>query len=158
MMWILIAFGALGFLIGNIAGLTASSVSTSLLSLLFAFGGGSVIAFIHKLDQEHRRLAAQAIFALSVACFIGLYAGILVSEWQVLSPRNGKQTDSPRVSGGLVRGSIVSRKYLRTHMVDPAEAIDAQYKTGALTCEKAYEQLYGLVEKVHSKETENEKP
>lgn len=158
-MWILIAFGALGFLIGNIAGMTASSVSTSLLSLLFAFGGGSVIALIQKLDKEHRKLAAQAIFALSVACFIGLYTGILVSEWQLLSPRNGEQTDSPQVLGGLEREAIDSRKYyLRTQMVDPARAIDTQYKTGLLTCEDAYEQLYALVEKVHSNETENEKP
>lgn len=157
-MWIPIAFVALGFLIGNIAGLTASSVSTSLLSLLFAFVGGSVIALIQKLDKEHRKLAAQAIFAISVGCFIGLYVGILVSEWQVLSPRNGEQTDSPWASGGLERGSIASRKYLRTQMIEPANAIDTQYKTGPLTCEEAYEQLYSLVEKVHSKVTENEMP
>ncbi len=158
MMWNIIAFAALGFLVGNLAGLTASSVTTSLLSLLFAFGGGSVIAVIQKLDQEHRRLAAQAICALSVACLIGLYASILVCEWQILSPRNGGLSEALQTSRGSLRDSIASRKYLRDHIVDPARAIDMQYKNGTLTCEEAYEQLYSLVEQVHSKEADNEKP
>lgn len=70
-MWIVIGFAALGFLIGNLVGLTAHSVVTSVLTLIFAFTGGSIIAFLGKLTLDDRRVAGQAICCLSLCCVLG---------------------------------------------------------------------------------------
>ena len=46
-----IAFAALGFLIGNLVGLTGGPISASTIALLFAFGGGSAVGFLPKLGS-----------------------------------------------------------------------------------------------------------
>ena len=49
-----------------------------LIGLLFAFAGSSAVGFMHKLDKESRSDAATALMSLSIACLIGLHAGIFV--------------------------------------------------------------------------------
>jgi len=137
-MWIIIAFLSLGFLVGNLAGLTAETVTSTLLGLLFAFAGGSAIAFMHKLDRDARIDASRAILSLSVACLIGVYVGIFVSEHQFLSP------DSPK---NAHRSSVQARKYLREKLLPQAEVIDQQKANLQLTTEEAYEKLYELIER-----------
>jgi hypothetical protein len=84
-----LSFAALGLLIGSIAGLTSAAITTSLLSALFAFVGGSVLAFLPKFNNEDRRVASSAIAGLSMAATIGLYGSLYVREHRVLSSSDG---------------------------------------------------------------------
>lgn len=133
----IVAFSALGFLIGNLVGLTAESVVSAVVPLLFAFGGGTAIGFFHKLEGESRRAASVAILAISVACLGGVYLGIATSEYQWLTPEHRR---AERVTAG-----IAETKYLRAYLVAEADQIDQLKVTGALTAEQAYEALYKLV-------------
>jgi hypothetical protein len=134
---VVIAFVCLGFLIGNLVGLSAQSTVAIILPLLFAFGGGSAIAFLPKLDAKDREQAAAAVMAMSLSCLVGVYSGILVSEYQILSPKN-----SPSRSRA---GSIAEMKYLRGATMDKIVAIDQQFRTHTLTAVQALEQLHELV-------------
>ena len=136
---IALAFICLGFLIGNLAGLSAGGVARTLLPLLFAFGGGSAVAFMQKLEPDNRKRAAVAIIALSISCLVGLYSGVLVAEYQWLSPEKEK--------AHLTRASIEARKYVREHLVSPANKIDTKLTNNELPIREAYEQLYKLINK-----------
>jgi hypothetical protein len=72
------AFSALGLLIGSLAGLTVSPIVVTLVAALFAFVGGSAVAFVGQLDRDHLRLASVAVFCLSIFMLAGLVGGILV--------------------------------------------------------------------------------
>jgi hypothetical protein len=146
-MWIIFGFLALGLLIGNLIGLTAESVVISVLGLLFAFGGGSIIAFIGKLSPEDRQLAGKAILALSFACLVGVYSGIGISEWQILSPPEKAHLNA---STALPRASIADKKYLRSALIEPMDAIDTQLTMGDISSDEAYKRLFELVKRLES--------
>ena len=133
----ILAFTALGFLIGNLVGLTAESVISAILPLLFAFGGGSAIGFFHKIDQESRQWASTAILAISLSCLVGVYSGIAVSEHQLLTPAERKYVRA--------EASIAESKYLRSYLASEADQIDQLKSTGALSPEEAYQALYKLL-------------
>jgi hypothetical protein len=135
---ILFGFASLGFLIGNLIGLSAESTLGVILPLLFAFGGGSAVAFLHKLEPGDRRMAGAAITALSLFCLIGAYTGILVSEHQLLSPASSESRETL---------SVADRKYLRAIDARQVDLIDARYKARELTAAEAYEALYELASK-----------
>ena len=130
-----LAFASLGFLVGNLIGLSAESTLSVVIPLVFAFGGGSAIAFLHNLKPEDRRQAGVAVTALAVACLIGVYCGIFVSEYQLFSPN---LTQAPETA------SIESRKYLRNVDVRAVDLVDQRYKSNEITAEQAYETLYDL--------------
>jgi len=136
---IILAFVCLGFLIGNLVGMTSESTIAVLIPLLFTFAGGSAIAFLPKLDDATRKLAAGAVIALSLSCLSGVYCGIFVSERQLLSPPNIRKaaltTVTPRDW----------RKYLKANDLSELNAIDQQFRNHELTPEQAYQQLYEWV-------------
>ncbi len=142
MIMVVVAFACLGFLIGNLVGLSAESTLAVVIPLLFSFGGGSAVALLPKLDQPSRKEASAAVIALSVSCLAGVYSGILVSEYQFLSPR------ASSVSGAT---SIAEKKYLRSLNLNDVDRIDQRYRAGDLTADKAYEQLYQLISSGSSK-------
>ena len=129
---IVFAFVCLGFLIGNLVGLSAESTLAVIIPLLFTFGGGSAVAFLPKLDAESRKVAATAVVALSLSCLAGVYSGIVVSEYQLLSPHRGTGK----------RTAVAEMKYLRSVDLKKVDAIDQQFRTHVLTAEQAYERLY----------------
>lgn len=132
-----LAFITLGFLIGNLVGMTSASVVSTLIPLLFVFGGGSAVAFLQKLDNEKQLRASIAIFCLSISCLGGTYTGILVTEYQLLSPQTNNQIPDRRTE----------RTYLRSSTTSLVNAIDAQRAKGNLTADQAYEQLkQGILE------------
>jgi hypothetical protein len=148
-MWVIIGLFLLGLLVGNLVGLTATSVVTPLLGLLFAFVGGSVIVMLGKLPSADRRLAGQCIVALALGCLIGTYGGIVVTEYQLLSP---KIDHVP-----ATRMTVADRKaylYLRSEVMAPAAAIQLQYAQGHITAEEAYGQLRALLQKAEGNERE----
>ena len=65
-MWHFMAFATLGFLIGQLAGMTASSVTSTLLGLLFAFGGGTA-SIVARTDALRQRVANRELTKESVA-------------------------------------------------------------------------------------------
>lgn len=75
-----IAFASMGFLVGNIAGLTSAPITQPLLAAVLAFGGGSIIAFQTKLNKERLLPGAlDAVAAFSLATLIGLYSAFYVT-------------------------------------------------------------------------------
>lgn len=135
-MWNIIAFSALGFLIGNLVGLTAESTVTALIGLLFALIGGSAISFMHKLSDREKLIASKAISGLSIACLIGVYTGIFVSDNQVLTRKENQSS---------TRVSVSDRKYVRSKLINRAHAIDQRKANGFLSAEAAYKELYQFV-------------
>jgi hypothetical protein len=133
---VVLAFACLGFLIGNLVGLSAESTLAVIIPLLFSFGGGSAVAFLPKLALPDRQQAAAAVIALSIACLAGAYFGIFISEHQLLSPAS---LSVKRQS------SIGEMKYLRAFDMRDVDTIDQQYRTHVFGAEKAYELLHKLV-------------
>jgi hypothetical protein len=152
-MWIVIGLGALGFLIGNLVGLTAHSVVTAVLSLVFAFAGGSVIALLGKVATHDRTLAGQAICALSLTCVIGVYAGIATSEWHILSPKDLRTIASPSASskqGSAAMPASIVNKYLDSGYASTINSIDLLYRQKVITASEAYDKLYEAVRTNHA--------
>ncbi len=154
-MWIVIGFAALGFLIGNLVGLTAHSVVTSVLTLMFAFAGSSIIAFLGKISPDDRRVAGQAICGLSLCCVLGTYAGIATSEWRLLSPKQAMMSGATAVSPatavvpktGNCEVLALKNKYLDYLPVARVNAVDWSYHNGPLKGKpaEAYENLYSIL-------------
>jgi hypothetical protein len=119
---LVLGFGFLGLLIGNIAGMTSAAISSSLLSLLFAFVGGSILVFLEKLSPETRKLAGQSVAALSICCLVGIYSGIYVSEHRLLSPKDGVATASAAQKDG---SGVRDSKYMYLRSMGAATEVDA---------------------------------
>ena len=166
-MWIVLGFLGLGFLIGNIVGMTAESVVTSLLGLLFAFAGGSVLSLMHKLDVADRKLTGQAILSLSLSCLLGLYTGIVVSERRLLSPAvaatappaqamqpapaatpaSPPPESKPQLQAREALIPSAAKKYLLSLPVSQVDQIDELRQSGKISPEEAYRRLHELVMK-----------
>ena len=138
MKWLVAGFLFMGLLVGNLVGMSATSVTTSILGLLFAFAGGTAVAFLQKLSAEQIKIAGKAILVLSLSCLVGLYAGILVTEHQLLTPPERAAT----------RVSVVDSKYLRAELVDPASRIEIDLKQKRITPEEAVELLQDLIDEI----------
>jgi hypothetical protein len=138
-MWIVIGFAALGLLIGNLVGLTSESTVSSLISLLFVFVGGSILALLHKLSAKDRVIAGASVLSLSVCCLIGIYVGILVNQHHWLSPLNIKGTP-------VTTRQMDDRFYLRAAPVGRAHEIDQEKQQGRVKADDAYERMYGLAQ------------
>lgn len=135
-----VAFLVLGFLVGNLVGLSSAEIVTALVGLLFAFAGGSVIALLRRLTPEDRGLAARALLSLSIGCLAGTYMGIVVSERQLLSPKTLRLTRDS-LSASTAALSPDRFKYLRDATIQEANAIDVRYGARDLSCEEAYREL-----------------
>jgi len=134
----ILAFLTLGFLIGNLLGLSSDSVVKTIIPLLFAFGGGSAIGFLHKLEDRFRTRAYQLIFVVSISCLFGTYSGIIMSEYQLLSPNKTQVNRAEK--------SIKDKKYLFSgETISKADEIDQLYSSGLMEVEDAYESLYKII-------------
>ncbi len=140
-MWLFLGFCSLGFLIGHLVGFSASEISSSVAGLLFAFGGGSAIAFVQKLDAGQQKNVHKAIGSLAVSCLIGVYASIAISEYRLLSPPSEDVSGRDAAAGT----SIKDNKYLFSNLVGKAHGIDATYQSGRLSLEDAYDQMYETI-------------
>ena len=137
-MWLILGFAALGFLIGNLVGLTSESVVTQTIGLLFAVMGGSLIVLLKGLQPDDRRLAGKMILSLSVMALLGVVSGIVISENRLLSPAH------------IVAGA--DNKYLRKLTASDLAEIDLRYNSGHLTPAEAYKELRGrLIEEAREK-------
>lgn len=144
-MWFALAFLALGFLAGQLVSLSAASLAKSLLGLLFAFGGGSAIALLKKLEGADRIQACKGIFLLSVGCLAGIYGGIYVTEHQLLTP------DRTVAAARMKSGSV---PYLRENLTSAALAVDQRKANSDLTAAQAVEELVGIAGRANQKANE----
>jgi hypothetical protein len=136
-------FAALGLLVGNLLGLSATSFVKEFVSLVFVFVGGSVIALLHKLSNSDRRVAGSLLFALSVGTVVGIYAGVLVTEYRVLSPAVPRPMVSGQPSATDGGKTTDSNRYLRGSTLSEASTIELNRSLG-LSIEDAYTQMYSL--------------
>lgn len=146
-MWLIVAFAALGLLIGNLVGLSDTPVVSPLLGLVFAFAGGSVIAFLHKLTESDRKAASQALLALSVSCLIGVYGGVTVNEYRLLTPedRRWPAIDTARATRDSASALVRAPGYLRSAISRRLDEIDARYQNRELTAVEAYDSLHAAI-------------
>ena len=135
-----ISYGCLGMLIGNMVGLSADSLVKIVISVVFAFSGGSVLVFLHKLSVDEQRMAAIGITTLSIFCLLGIYIGILQAEYRIFTPQ------SARSFGELTRS--IERKYLRSSEIKNIFIIDTKYRQRQISAEVAYDQLFKVIENV----------
>jgi hypothetical protein len=98
-------FAALGFLVGSVAGLSSAQLTTTLLGLLFALIGGSVIAFIQTLDDGSRRAAGVSLLAFAPTAMLGLYLGIFVRINDFLRIQPAEATVNRASADDYLRGS-----------------------------------------------------
>jgi hypothetical protein len=134
----ILAFLFLGFLIGNLVGLSADGAVKAILPLLFAFGGCSAVGLFHKLEDRYRKIAYQLIFTLSISCLIGTYTGIIVSEYRLLSSKNGQTS--------VAANDSRKNKYLFVNKaISKADAIDQLLAAKKLKIEDAYKELYDII-------------
>ena len=121
MAWIGLGFAAFGFLVGTTAGLSTAELTITLLGLLFALVGGSVGAFLAKLDVDGRKLAGAALLSFSIFASAGLYSGLYIRINDLLviaSPettRTGKQTKAKEIAY-LKSGDVPLEQYLSSQI------------------------------------------
>jgi len=74
--WFVLGMLGLGLLIGFMAGLSVSPVVNTLLGLVFAFAGGSVIVLVKGRDDYELKLIGKSVTAISIAMIVGVITGI----------------------------------------------------------------------------------
>jgi hypothetical protein len=89
-----VAFLMLGFLVGNITGLSGSPIALALVPAIFALAGGSVLAFLTSISEGDRKVASRAILLFSAGCLGGIYLGIIVTTHQLLGHAVPTQTQA----------------------------------------------------------------
>jgi len=159
-MWITFGFAGLGFLIGNLIALTSETIVSSFISLLFVFIGGSVLALLDKLNEHDRKIAGSSILSLSLFCVFGVYTGVLIDEYKLLSPpnarpaaraessnngakkeaRNGPEGDKMTPTAAV---DTDRHPYVRSGEPTPANQID-RLKDKTINPEEAYQRMYRL--------------
>ena len=132
------SFGCLGLLIGNMVGLSADSLARIVIPAILAFTGGSLLVILNKLSINQIRMAAVAIVMLSLSCLLGVYLGILQSEYRIFSPQYADHISNS--------GSPIQRKYLRDNEISRILSIDTQYNNQQIDAKVAYDQLFEVVQ------------
>jgi hypothetical protein len=154
-MWIVVCFASLGFLIGNLVALTSESAVTPILSLLFAFVGGSVLAFLHKLNENDRGVAGKSVLSLSACCVLGVYVGIWVNQHRLLSPPSrvmaATAPQDQKQPSVAVREDRRDDYYLRSSRTNELDLVDRRKQQRLVSTDEAYEQVYELARK-HARE------
>lgn len=131
MNWLIFGFACFGLVVGLISGVTSAEVTVSLLGFLFAFIGGSILAFFQKIKIEDREEIGKLLTAFSVAFIFSLCIGIYI-----------------KVNKGLTVVDIIGqtnsekqKDYLRSNNVEYFNHIDNEYRNDRLSLEQAYDSL-----------------
>ena len=135
------AFAVLGLLVGTLLAFSAQSLAQAVLAALFAFFGGSILQIMATRTRAFQLAAALATLALSLGTIAGIYSGVYVNEYQLLSPIDHRGNE------GTGNAALGSRKYLRENLLKQADEIDSKRRSGAITLEDAYEQMFKLSSK-----------
>jgi len=71
-----VSYFTLGFVIGNLAGITEAAITIPIISGLFAFIGGSAIAMLQKIKFRDRVTASLMVLTICLGLLSGLYVGL----------------------------------------------------------------------------------
>jgi len=71
-----VSYFTLGFVIGNLAGITEATITIPIISGLFAFIGGSAIAMLQKIKFRDRVTASLMVLTICLGLLSGLYLGL----------------------------------------------------------------------------------
>src|SRR5437764_10448594 len=88
------AFLALGFLVGNLTGLSDSPIATLVVPTLFTFLGRSILVFFAKVPQSDRPVISRSLAFFCLACLVGTYLGIMINTHGWLGPKSGISSSS----------------------------------------------------------------
>lgn len=141
-----IAFASMGFLVGNIAGLTSAPITKALLAAVLTFGGGSIIAFQTKLSKERLLPGAlDAVAAFSLATLIGLYGALYVTaNYPSLLSAPTPTSATSSQSASAPTSATSSSKPLRSGSMDNVQEILRMVSNGTMKPEKAAKKLKKL--------------
>lgn len=141
----------MGLLVGSIAGLSSAELTLPLFGFLFAFAGGSVMAFMGKIPKPTLSLAGIALASFSLAAVIALYAGLYIKVNEVLfsSPEkitveNNRSSTKPSEPPGNEVAQSNFRDLLRSNPREKfedylREEMDLGHKTLADACKELSE-------------------
>jgi hypothetical protein len=87
----------MGMLIGSLLALSAQSLSKSVIAAMFAFFGGSLLAFLQKLSIIDQIKASGGLGAIALGTIFGVYSGLYVNEHQLLTPQEQRVSYNNRV-------------------------------------------------------------
>jgi hypothetical protein len=134
---------ALGLLVGTLMAMSEHSLAQGVIAALFALFGGTLIGFLSKLSPADQFKAAAGILAISIGTLIGVYSGIVVNQYEILTPASRRTvpiaTAGPSGSTATARAAEPN-KYLRAEVLSEVNAIDQQRRNG-MACEEAYAKL-----------------
>ncbi|MGF7181451.1 hypothetical protein [Tunturiibacter psychrotolerans] len=92
--------------------MTAESVVSQLIGLLFAVMGGSILVTLKNLSADERRTAGGLLTALCLGTLIGATSGILAVQYRWLSPEiitsSKSNTDESKPAPPVVSGPVAS--------------------------------------------------
>jgi hypothetical protein len=123
--WLGWGFCFLGTLVGVLTGLTSAEITVTLVTVVFAFLGGSVVAMVQKISIADREAIGKIIFSFSFSCVVFLILGIIAKQNEWLTPMS-KRGKEERVT------------YIRSGEID---IIDNKLRQGVINYEEAYNQL-----------------
>lgn len=122
-------YGCLGLLVGILAGLTSSTITSTVLASLFTLAGGS-IAPVLKYSDVQRRIVGAALGAFCLCCLLGIFGGIGVKVNRTLD-----------LSGSVDK----STPYLKAVSAAEINRINMQYKNREISADAAYSQLWEAI-------------
>ena len=118
-MWEILAFSMLGFFVGNMVGLTGESIVQGSVAILFAFAGGSAIAYMKNFSEKDRIAVGKIIFSLSLFSLFGVYVGILMTEHRVFGePQSSFNRISAIVEKSIEDNLTTAEKVKRSDLID----------------------------------------
>ncbi len=145
----------LGVLVGTLVAMSEQHLAQAVIAALFALFGGSLLTFLQRLTDDNQKRASIGVLAISLGALVGVYSGLYVNEYQLLTPPARRFMLGP-IPNSTVEAKkdfeIKARKYLKENVLPPANAIDMKYRTHLLSAEAAYEQLRELLEKLPEKQ------
>lgn len=129
------AFSSLGLLIGSLAGLTISPIVVGLITALFAFVGGSAVAFVGQLNRDQLQLASVAVLCLSTFMLVGVVGGSLIraNNLFILNLDQRAKAQENAVSTG--------NNYMRQNLKALRDDLKSSLADGRTTLDEACEEL-----------------
>lgn len=128
-------FGAFGIVVGLLTGLTQSEIVKPLIAALFVLIGGSLAAFLHKLNNLQQRRSGIALALVSIGLIAGVLSGIVVREHRLLGGGGADATAS-------VGQENSAFGYLRSRQIQRCNEVDEEKQRNGLNVEEAYEAMY----------------
>jgi hypothetical protein len=148
-MWMHLGFFTMGLFVGNLVGLSATSLVSQLIGLFFALAGGSVIAFLKGLEKAEQKIAGQALFCASAGALLGVYLSVLAIQFRLLTPRipaaHRPVATQPAAQTSSVEPGFVLPASDLNGIIEESNAIHRLYRQETYSLEEAYDKTYRLI-------------